>query len=790
MDDIISLSSGSSDDGGGSDVVFISTYQEAKDDAVPFIREEWLPVTPVLIDITDQKLTPSIRKGSKRNSISPILIDLSEVCPSDEDSSLIDKHDKNSAVCPLTGSRRCESQTSDIDKDVVSPECFRSSSVRSDLSVSPPQENSLSEPIIQRTNSTLASEQSSWDKTSFEHFSDISSKNPKPFERLTEESKNSVTVSSVNTKDAQLSKPEAEQRKSPEIWDAGFYSPTYSLDSPYYCPSEVDAILFSDVSSNTSWKNQQSPQILASDTVSLKEDGQTTNNGENMDVDKTSITEIQASSPSTVPLLGLSLSCSPGLTYVKANSPTSTELLASDTMTHSPGRSIRSSPSSLNSFPISPCSSPFKASIDEGHEDVLDNMESDLSKDNPQNRQQICLAEYRKLMQCMVGTVSHMLADGEEDEDFGSPEPLCRQSLSLVNSTIEENYPEGTLQLLADFIQPRYFPPVDITKHLLRGIFLDPQSSEVLAIEAYNLLMKTQRYHPANTSTVPWDWQLLTSVMEEHDDSKRLRTEVRCLLLQYVLKVLEDDFQFRLTKQCLHLSLVKKMLSCEQRFTHVKDLINWMMNAAKESVNHKKETNNYLKMVLSLQRMLTLALEVDKNPESNSNKLSQELFLRLIPSRQIRLLLLSTIENKLLKSKLLERLMEDACSHRSTCFMSLSLLLHYFHNSTLASDPSDGDERWRSWSELLQLLWMLTLSYEEAVTGHLNLPITERFDRMRSPLWTRNDQVTRSAVREAIDVFLSRAVKDVGQNLPTEMRESLFQLQDHIIDFSSVIQIN
>lgn len=88
----------------------------------------------------------------------------------------------------------------------------------------------------------------------------------------------------------------------------------------------------------------------------------------------------------------------------------------------------------------------------------------------------------------------YQLEDGENDEDFGSPEPLCRQSLSLVYSTIEENYPEGTLQLLGDFIQPRYYPPVAITSHLLRGIFLDTQSSYVLAIDAYNLLMKIQRY--------------------------------------------------------------------------------------------------------------------------------------------------------------------------------------------------------------------------------------------------------------------------------------------------------
>lgn len=44
MADVISVSSGSDDD---SDIVLIGSFKEAKEDAVPFIREEWLPVTPV-----------------------------------------------------------------------------------------------------------------------------------------------------------------------------------------------------------------------------------------------------------------------------------------------------------------------------------------------------------------------------------------------------------------------------------------------------------------------------------------------------------------------------------------------------------------------------------------------------------------------------------------------------------------------------------------------------------------------------------------------------------------------
>lgn len=80
----------------------------------------------------------------------------------------------------------------------------------------------------------------------------------------------------------------------------------------------------------------------------------------------------------------------------------------------------------------------------------------------------------------------------EEEEDYGPPELLCRQSLSLVYSTIEENYPEGTLQLLSDFLQPRYYPPPDIMAHLLRGILMDPHCPDVLALEAYSLLMRIQ----------------------------------------------------------------------------------------------------------------------------------------------------------------------------------------------------------------------------------------------------------------------------------------------------------
>lgn len=839
--DIISVSSGSDDD---SDIILVGSYEEAKDDAVPFIREEWLPVTPVLIDITDQKLVPSIRKGPKRETISSIVIDLRDVCPSDDvdvqlDSSqalpsihTIDKHVRYS-LHPITtsfGKQQSESQSNNTGKDVTSSECFVESNVQ--------YANGRTENLLHVDSNCNSTEQLSWD-TSFEHCRFNSTSNTKSFKSLSEVLKDSDADVMQNTKDTRLTSPtgysvktdqEKEENIDPsQIQDYGLRSP-YSLDSPYYCPSEIDAVLFSDDESNndpllTTWHSQQSPQIseleshtgLQSNTISSTEEGPTVNTGENKNVNQMSVTQIPHSPPSTPTSLGVSppYSPEPGPKQnqcSKPNSPTSTEILASDTAAHSPGLSMVSSPSGTISFPCSLPSSPalsdrteLRSGLDvmslessptrlgqtssgEEHEDLPDNVESDSSEDNTQY---ICLAQLRKLRQCVVGAVSRMLEDGEE-EDFGSPEPLCRQSLSLVYSTIEENYPEGTLQLLSDFIQPRYYPPVGITRHLLREIFLDPQSPYVLAIEAYNLLMKIQRYHPADTATIPWDWDLLSSVMEEKDNTRRLRTEVRCMLLQYVLQVLEDDFQFKLTNQRLQDSVAKAMLSCDQRFRNVKDIINWIMNAVKESVHHSKDvdypkrtSNNCLKIVLSLQRMLTLALEVDRAPIRNSNKLSQELFQNLntmSPCRQIRLLLLSTLESKLLRCELLEILLDDACSQKSTLPVSLSMLLHYLQTSTLPSDFSDGEERWRKWDELLQLLWMLMLSYEEVVTGHLRYPITDRFNETRSPLWMANDQVKRSAVQRAAEVFLSRAMKDIGHDVPMEMKESLCQLKDHITD--------
>lgn len=128
------------------------------------------------------------------------------------------------------------------------------------------------------------------------------------------------------------------------------------------------------------------------------------------------------------------------------------------------------------------------------------------------------------------------------------------------------------------------------------------------------------------------------------------------------------------------------------------------------------------RIVLSLQKMLRMAVEVDKDPTYNSDKLSEELFSCLnrmcscrktrwgkksilqvevavfyllndqsfteMLSFHFRLLLLSTLESKLLRCKLLKLLLDEACSEKTRLPMSPSLLLHYLKISTLASEPS------------------------------------------------------------------------------------------------------
>ncbi|XP_012780291.2 SUMO-interacting motif-containing protein 1 isoform X2 [Maylandia zebra] len=403
-----------------------------------------------------------------------------------------------------------------------------------------------------------------------------------------------------------------------------------------------------------------------------------------------------------------------------------------------------------------------------------------------EDRHFVCPSTLRKLL---AGTSQKAMFE-EDDEDFVTPEVLCRQSLSLVYSTIDENYPEGTLQLLSDLLQPGYYPPRDITSHLLHGILLDLQSPHHLCVQAFKLLMRSQRHHMVDKNTVPWDWELLTSVMTDEEHTQRHRCDVVRMFLEYIVQTLEDDFRAKCSTSSLHHSIAKATLSCDQQFPRVREVIKWLFSAIMKSTEHGKgrettQEREYMRMVSCLQRMLSLALEVDCSPALTSAKLSQELFHMLIsnvPLRAHRMLLLESLQSKLLRCKLLEHLLDYACPVKISLPMSLSLLLHFLKHCTVAPDPMDGTEKWLKWEELVHLLWMLLLSYNKAMKGYLCNSLTEPRGRVGMSVYKPDDRVSRPAVQEAVEAFLSRSQADLDQALPLHVEESLTYLQDHLLD--------
>ncbi|XP_010771079.1 uncharacterized protein simc1 [Notothenia coriiceps] len=403
-----------------------------------------------------------------------------------------------------------------------------------------------------------------------------------------------------------------------------------------------------------------------------------------------------------------------------------------------------------------------------------------------EDRNFVCPIALRKIM----SGHAQALPD-EEDEGFGAPEVLSRQSLGLVYTTIEEKLTEVALQHLSDLLQPGYYPPKDITSHLLRGVLLDHQCPHHRCVQAFNLLMKTQRHHMADTTSAPWDWELLTSVMANQDCIQRHRREVVRMLLDYVVQTLEDDFGAKRSLSALHHSIAKTTLSCDEQFPRVREIIKWLFAAIREStepgdsIEAAGERVEQIRMVSTFQRMLTLALEVDRSPALTSAKLSQELFHILIsntPLRAHRMLLLESLQSKLLRCKLLEQLLDYSCPLKITLPMSLSLLLHFLKHCTLAPDPSDGTERWQRWEELVHLLWMLLLSYNKAMKGYLSNSISEQRGRVGNWVYKPDDMVSKPAICDAMQAFRSRSQADLNQTLPLHVEESLTYLQDHLLD--------
>ncbi|XP_078508951.1 SUMO-interacting motif-containing protein 1 [Lissotriton helveticus] len=363
------------------------------------------------------------------------------------------------------------------------------------------------------------------------------------------------------------------------------------------------------------------------------------------------------------------------------------------------------------------------------------------------------------------------------------PVPISDRRLNMVNTTIEEDFSQGTLQFLLEFVSPQHYPPKDIVSHVVRKILLRSKDVAVLT-DAYTVLMKIQELHPATIHTVVWDWSLLTLVMDgevvDGEDKKipgliqNRELPGHLLFLRYMLQTLEDDFQTNLIRRSLQSSIAKTMLSCDRHFSNIGDVIRWLIDAVKccsieaDCENNPPlspdNTRNKEQMVVCiLQQMLAMAVEVDKSPTMSSNKIAYDMFpyVPSMPQRTLREIFFNTIASHLLRAKVLELMFDNSCEPPppKSCFLSRTKILYFLKHSTLLLDDKGGQGELQRWDEMLHHLFLLFISYESILLEHLRAPLIDRVDltihKAKAPLMDI-DKISKTDVDLHLNYFCRR----------------------------------
>ncbi|KAM6299744.1 SUMO-interacting motif-containing protein 1 [Aegotheles albertisi] len=399
------------------------------------------------------------------------------------------------------------------------------------------------------------------------------------------------------------------------------------------------------------------------------------------------------------------------------------------------------------------------------------------------------------------------------------PELIPSGKMSMVHTTMEENFLEGTLHFLSSFVSCQHCPPKEIISHLIRQILLKPHQGEILK-DTYMLLMKIQMLHPANTTTVGWDWTLLKYIMEDQE-----KPPGRLLFLQYVVQTLEDDFQQNLRLHLLQKSIAKKVLSCDMCINNVKEVVEWLVAAvtgvgfsqpqeqpqeiASSSAEARAERGSSAprlastdqaevappacfaqKVMLLLQRMLSIAVEVDKSPNCSSCKIADVIlpFILNIPLRSQREVFLNTMESQLLRCKLLELLFQHSCDLPTTLPLSLAKILYFLSHSSVLLQYQDETATWQRWDEMLQYLSLLLMSYQNVILEHLRSSLDDRMDLIihnTKPKLHDGDDISHLDIELKIKDFISQMQRVLGQPLPLQIVEKLCMLRELFIIFTA-----
>ncbi|XP_040083488.1 SUMO-interacting motif-containing protein 1-like [Oryx dammah] len=396
-----------------------------------------------------------------------------------------------------------------------------------------------------------------------------------------------------------------------------------------------------------------------------------------------------------------------------------------------------------------------------------------------------------------------LIPDKDTRENKGQKlEPIPHRRLRMVINTIEENFPLGTVQFLMDFVSPQHYPPREIVAHIIQKILLSGSETVDVLKEAYMLLMKIQQLHPANVKTVEWDWKLLAYVMEEEGQN----LPGRVFFLRYVVQTLEDDFQQILRKQRQHLqqAIASTVLSCDKQPHNVRDVIKWLIRAVTEdrlikppnenqtspgkgilktSSSHPSSQPNLTKnanqlIVCQLQRMLSIAVEVDRTPTCSSNKIAEMMFgfVLDIPERSQREMFFTTMESHLLRCKVLEIIFLHSCETPTRLPLSLAQALYFLNNSTSLLKCQSDKTQWQKWDELVEHLQFLLSSYQHVLREHLRSSVIDRKDliiKRIKPKPQQGDDISVVDVEKQIEAFRSRLVRTLGEPLVPQLQDKV-----------------
>ncbi|NWU11608.1 SIMC1 protein, partial [Cephalopterus ornatus] len=187
-----------------------------------------------------------------------------------------------------------------------------------------------------------------------------------------------------------------------------------------------------------------------------------------------------------------------------------------------------------------------------------------------------------------------------------------------------------------------------------------------------------------------------------------------------------------------------------------------------------------------LQRMLSIAVEVDISPTCSSLRIADEIFLFIlnIPLRSQREALLNTMESQLLRCRLLELLFQHSCDVPSTSSLSLEKILYFLSHCSVLLHFKDETATWQRWDEMLQYLTLLLMSYQSVIQAfplaeHLQSSLSDRMDLMVQKAKPRlqESDITNLDIQLKMEDFISRMQEVLGQPFPPQIQEKLFLLQ-------------